>query len=240
MEGHDLKRTLATHDLIARIYADDRFPPPSRLGGDLRMFAITITWVIGIERKPKGERVKRVAEVMHLNNFQFWELIRSDLPRYEPPRSSESGLCEAPMIRREGLCGQNGTRSFHVTNPHDGTWRLVSFCTRHGDVASKVAAAERDRKAKGGLPDPLPNRGGLLPCYIRWNWPAHYEEAAIGDWKPPKVGICADDWPVMAKVVDASSAPPPPLKVIFGGEEIGEQPLPSEATSSPGLRLVTT
>jgi hypothetical protein len=239
MEGHDLKRTLATHNLIARIYKDDRFPAATRLSGDLRMFAITVTWVIGIERSPKGDRMQRVADIMHLNNFQFWGLIRSDLPRYEPPRISESGLCEAPMIRRDGLCEQNGTRSFHVTNPNDGTWRLVSFCTRHSDVASKVAMAERDRKAKGGLPEPLPNRGGLLPCYIRWNWEKHYKQAR-SSWEPPKVGICANDWPVMAKVVDASSAPPPALKVILGGEELDAAPLPSEAISSPSLKLVTT
>ena len=239
MEGHDLKRTLATHDLIARIYADDRFPPPIRLAGDLRMFAITITWVIGIERAPKGERVQRVADIMHLDNFRFWELIRADLPRYEPPRGSDTGQCEAPMIRREGVCGKSGMQSFHVTNPNDGTWRLVSFCSRHRDVADKVYAAERDRKAKGGLPEPLPNRGGLLPCYIRWDWEKHYKRAR-SSWEPPSVGICANDWPVMAKVVDASSAPPPSLKVIFGGQEIGDAPLPSEAVSSPGLKLVTT
>jgi hypothetical protein len=142
------------------------------------------------------------------------------------------------MVRRDGLCEQNGTRSFHVTNPNDGTWRLVSFCTRHSDVASKVAMAERDRKAKGGLPEPLPNQGGLLPCYIRWDWAKHYKRAQ-SSWEPPKVGICADDWPVMAKVVQASSVPPPSLRVVFGGRELDAAPIPSGDATAPALKLVT-
>jgi hypothetical protein len=154
---------LSVHDLIARIYADDRFPPPGHFDGDLRMFAITVTWAVGVERAPKGERFKRVCEVMHLDNSRFWELIRADLPRYEPERGSDTGLCEAPMIRREGVCGKHGMQGFHVTNPHDGTWRLVSYCSRHRDVANKVWAAEKARKDRGDMPEPLPNRGGLLP-----------------------------------------------------------------------------
>lgn len=238
MNGDDLKRTIAVHDVIARIYADDRFPPPGRFDGDLRMFAITITWVVGIERTPKGERWKRVCEVMHLNNFQFWEMIRSDLPRYEPESGSDTGRCEAPMLRREGVCGKSGNQSFTVTNPNDGTWRLVSYCTRHRDVANKVYAAERVRQEKG-VPEPLPNRGGLLPCYINWDWEANYR-LARSSWEPPKVGIRADDWPVMAKVVEASSAPPPSLRVVFGGRKIDGPPIPSDESTAPALRLVTT
>jgi hypothetical protein len=231
----DLKRILQVHDHIARIYADDRFPPADHFG-DLRMLAITITWVLSVERAPKGERFRRVCEVMHLDNFSFWELIRVDLPRYEPERGSDTGLCEAPMIRREGACGKHGMQGFHVTNPNDGTWRLVSYCSRHRDVADKVYAAERERKQKG-VPEPLPNRGGLLPCYVRWNWEKNYK-LARSSWEPPKVGICADDWPVMAKVVEASSAPPPPLRVVFGGRELDSPPVPSGDASAPELKLV--
>jgi hypothetical protein len=237
MADRDLKRILSVHDLIARIYADDRFPPPGHFDGDLRMFAITVTWAVGVERAPKGERFKRVCEVMHLDNSRFWELIRADLPRYEPERGSDTGLCEAPMIRREGVCGKHGMQGFHVTNPHDGTWRLVSYCSRHRDVANKVWAAEKARKDRGDLPEPLPNRGGLLPCYIRWNWEKNYK-LAQSSWTPPKVGICADDWPVMAKVVAASSSPPPALRVVFGGRELDSPPVPSGDATAPALKLV--
>jgi hypothetical protein len=237
MTDRDLKQILQVHDHIAKIYADDRFPPPDHFGGDLRMLAITITWVVSVERAPKGQRFKRVCEVMHLSNFAFWELIRADLPRYEPPRDSETGLCEAPMLRRDGPCGKNGMQSFHVTNPHDGTWRLVSYCTKHRDIANKVHAAERERKRRG-VPEPMPNRGGLLPCYVRWDWEKNYR-LARSSWEPPKVGICADDWPVMAKVVAASSAAPPPLRVVVGGRESDAPPAPSDGVDGPELKLVT-
>jgi hypothetical protein len=44
----------------------------------------------------------------------------------------------------------------------------------------------------------------------------------------------------MAKVVEASSAPPPPLRIVLGGREIDSAPIPSEESSAPMLKLVTT
>src|ERR1035441_2822961 len=88
MDGHELRRTLAVHGRIARAYKDDRFPAGYRGAGDLRMFAITVMWVAGIERTlPAAAREvwPRVYEILGLNDWRFWRIIEQDVPRYEPP-----------------------------------------------------------------------------------------------------------------------------------------------------------
>jgi hypothetical protein len=217
------------HGEMARIYADGRFPPRgSSLGADLRQFALATVWVIGAERPPAGQRWQRVAEILHMDGWRrFWRTIGQDCPRYEsPPLPAE---CEAPMIRRDGMCGQRAAYHEAVTNPVDGTWRHVGYCRRHEANADAVRDAERRRRKAGGIPDPPPNAGGLLPCYIRWNWPEAYRQAR-SDWEPPALGICADDWPVLAKVAEME---PPKLRALDGDGEA----MPG-AHEAPSLRLV--
>lgn len=230
IQGRDLQRVLAVHGRIARAYKDDRFPADRSLY-DVRQFAITTLWVVGIECHP--EVWPRVCEIMHLSDWGFWEAIRRDAPRWEPPEGwPQFRACEAPMVRRGGQCGKRGTTSFRVTNPADGTWHIASFCSRHEDYSREVAAMETAQRKAGGIPEPLPNCGGLLPCYFDWDWPDAYATAKPG-WEPPRVGICADDWPVMAKV---AAMEPPTLSVLEGGGEAA--PLPSGSQATPSLRLI--
>lgn len=223
MDGPELKRALKVHDLMARIYADDRFPPRrGSLGGDLRQFALATAWVLGAERVPRGEIWSRVAEIMHFDGWRrFWWTIEQDCPRYEPPPLAAE--CEALMIRRDGMCGQRASSHVAVTNPADGTWRHVGYCRRHEADADAVRDAERRRRKAGGIPGPVPNAGGLLPCYLRWNWPYAYRQAR-SDWEAPALGICADDWPVLAKVAELE---PPKLRLLSGDGEAGQFDAPS-------------
>ncbi|WP_188197274.1 hypothetical protein [Nonomuraea sp. SYSU D8015] len=232
MEGRELRRILDAHQLIARAYKDDRFPTSGR-GGDFRMFVITWIWIVAIERCPKDDRWKRAASILGLrNNFQLRELIASDAPRYEPEdRGAWYAPCPAPMIRRSGLCERRGTIRVRVTNPDDGTWRPDWYCSRHRDVANQVQEHERALLASGKVPEPLPNRGGLGPSYLRWKWANVYRWAAGASWEPPSVGLCADDWPVMAKVLGRQAAPE--LAVLDGDGEASGWP-----GGAPGLRLV--
>ncbi|MEW1846251.1 hypothetical protein AB0392_50555 [Nonomuraea angiospora] len=233
MEGRELRRVLDAHQLIARAYKDDRFPTSGR-GGDFRMFVITWIWIVAVERCPKDDRWERVAAVMGFrNNFQIAQLIASDAPRYEPDDRVWWGdrTCPAPMIRRDGPCGQRGSVTVRVTNPDDGTWREDRYCSRHRREARLVQDHDRALLASGVVPEPLPNRGGLGPSYLRWNWANVYQWAAGAGWKPPAVGLCVDDWPVMAKVV---GQPAPKLALLDGGgEETGPPP-----GGTLGLRLM--
>lgn len=236
MNGEDLRHLIKARDSISRAMKDPRFPAPDRWGGDLRMFVVTSIWVLGVERAPRGERIKRVCEVMGLDNFRFWELIRSDLPRYEPDAEPYDAGCVVELPRAKRPCGRSPMVGFQVTNPVDGTWRMVRFCSRHREEAQAANAAEK-RRREAGLPTPLPNRGGLLPCYLPWDWEKNYRKAS-GSWEPPAVGIRADDWPVLARVASAETVPPR-LSVVVGGLE---QTIPAieEADDSvpPSLQLV--
>jgi hypothetical protein len=196
---------------------------------------ITTLWVAGIERPPAERRWERVCEIMHVDWFGFWRIIAEDAPRYTPGEYMGMGTCPAPMIRRSGPCGRSGSYGFRVTNPADGTWQMVGYCSRHVDFARKAEAVERAQARAGGIPEPFPNVGGLLPSYIACDWPDLYAQARPG-WKPPRVGICADDWPAMAKVTEVE---PPELKVLAGGVAAGDvSPVPSGESSAPSLKLI--
>jgi len=237
MDGRQLKRTLATHQRIADAFNDPRFP--SR-GPDTRMLVVTALWVARIERVPAGKQWDRVRDLLRLDLYGLQQMFRQDAPRWEPP--PEDGIdyggstCEAPMIRRAGLCDHRPRSiAFRVTNPADGTWQMIGFCTRHRAYAAEVNRAERVRCQAGTLPVPAPNTGGLLPCYLGGSlesWAESYKHARSG-WRPPAEGLLADDWPVTAKVVRAASAAPPKLELLAGEGEGA-----TGTDGSPVLRIV--
>lgn len=234
IDGEELRYLLKVREDISRAMRDPRFPPTS-FDGDLRMFVVTAIWVLGVERVPRGGRIQRVCEVMRLDNRQFWRLVRSDLPRYEPDKEPWNAGCVAELPRAKRPCGRGSYVGFQVTNPVDGTWRMVRYCSRHRQEADAVHAAER-RRREAGAPAPLPNRGGLLPCYLPWDWMKNYSKAD-SSWEPPAVGVRADDWPVLAKV-EAASPMPPKLRVVLGGVEIDGPSLADATDDGPALHLV--
>lgn len=229
MDGRELKRTLDIHERMARCMADDRFP---ETGPSTRLLTVTILWVAGVEKPPQGEAWSRVRHLMNLREYALGALLKADAPRWEPGPDDYGEACEAPMIRRAGLCG--GRPSPHlearVTSPADGTWRIARFCRRHEEHARSAARADHASVRAGGYPEPVPNAGGLLPCYLTADWPDLYAWARPG-WKPPSHGICADGWPVMARV---TAMAPPELRAIAGGSEDGGE------WAAPSLRLVTS
>ena len=98
--------------LIARVYRDTRMTPKSRELIPLLAWLImrdpgrydaeghwVSTWtrasdVLGV-RKPGFRGKPRLAE-----------LVSEDCPRYEPdPQPGQEYVCQAPMIRRVGVCG---------------------------------------------------------------------------------------------------------------------------------------
>lgn len=72
------------------------------------------------------------------------------------------------------------------------------FCRRHKEHADRVRA---QIETAGERPEPIPNVGGLLPCYfVSESWERLYSWARPG-WKPPYYGVCADDWPTPGHTV---------------------------------------
>ena len=222
MNRRDLPRILAVHDALAGIYADRRWPARP----DTRALAVTLIWVGGVERPPRGQRWPRVYELLHLNDYQMSQLILADLPRWEPPAGSDTGTCEVSLPRAGRPCGRPWRVSFRVTAP-DGTWRHGSWCSRHTAEAAAAEAAEHALQAAGAPPEPLPDTGGLLPCHVpniawarlyRWTCP---------EWVPPAEGIRADGWQ------GRTPGSRPALSVLQGASEAGD------AAACPALRAVT-
>lgn len=237
MHGDDLKRLIEVRAEIDRAYADDRFTK-ARHGYDLRAFIITALWAIRVDHLPRGTRLPTTLRRMHMSNRDFLELVRFDLPRYEPDWKTvkRSQGCVAAMIRREGACGHSGSRSVVVTNPDTGDREVAEYCSRHGADARRAQEEENQLRASGRFPAPEPNRGGLLPCYLGFGWQAQYK-AADPKWEPPALGICADAWSVHARVAAANPAAPR-LEVIAREDADPLPPGDVEDFTRPVLMLV--
>jgi hypothetical protein len=222
-----VKESLRLAAALERLWADDRFDGPQR-----RTRTFINTWLITRYSIPDHdeafkETLRRTGDD---RQYGWWSLVRGDAPCYRAKEANRYG-CIIPKTRGINAgkpCGKSGT-TFRVTDPATGEWRMETYCrTLHADAGRIMYARERSLV---NVPEPKPNHGGLLPCYIKANnWPDLYVWAN-STWKPPYVGICADDWPVMAKVATA-----PLTKVTLSALEGGRESAPSGA--SPTLRLV--
>jgi hypothetical protein len=206
--------------IVARVYRDPRQNPKSR-----ELILLT-AWLIC--RDPArhtdiGETTNvwdRANQILGIDASRktpprLADLIASDVPRYaidyHAPENQGRG-CQAPMIRREGECGKPGSDSFSRVDRDTG-WRTpVWYCNRHR------AWGEQQRRIAREQPkvEPIPNLGGLMPCYFRmadeswiniyrWALGWHYTR----DWEPPSYGLRADEWP----------APGGEPAVVVGGEQ---------------------
>ncbi|MFF2572673.1 hypothetical protein [Streptomyces sp. NPDC058084] len=93
----------------------------------------------------------------------------------------------------EGICGANSHHKVLELDPRTG-WTIPHwFCKRHVDHAERVTGQVREQNE--AAPEPIPNRGGLLPSYFKAHWEKVYRHYAPVSWKPPSYGLSADDWP---------------------------------------------
>jgi hypothetical protein len=126
---------------------------------------------------------------------------------YTPPRDWRT---------EDGVCGANSHHRVLEKDPRTGWVTAHWFCKRHKDHADRVAEQVREQNEQA--PEPIPNTGGLLPCYFKADWEKVYRHF-LPHWEPPKYGICADDWPS----VDEMAARPSKhsrLRVVIGGQDL--------------------
>lgn len=234
VDDRDVQAVLRLHERVAAIYADPRFPDTDA-GGETRALAVAMTWARYETRDIDDPGAYARTFTRHMG--MTWEqvvrrIIRDDAPRYEPPDDRWATPC--PIVMRAGPrrgepCGRRPNHSHRVTDPKTGQWTVGGWCSRHEDWARASYIAEQARMKAGGIPEPLPNRGGLLPCHVPLKgWPDYYK-AAMYSWTPPRVGIRADDWPTLAKVVEAE----PPRLVLVAGR--GGAPDPIDRTPDRGV-----
>ena len=128
-------------------------------------------------------------------------------PGYTPPRDWRT---------EDGVCGAASHHRILEKDPRTGWVTAHWFCKRHKDHADRVA--EQVRAQNEQAPDPVPNAGGLLPCYFKADWERVYRHYRPG-WEPPKYGICADDWPTVDEV-KALPSRHSRLRVVIGGADL--------------------
>lgn len=106
-------------------------------------------------------------------------------PGYTPPRDWRT---------EDGVCGAGSHHRILEKDPRTGWVTAHWFCKRHKAHADRVA--EQVRVQNEQAPEPIPNTGGLLPCYFKADWEKVYRHYRPR-WEPPKYGLAADDWPTL-------------------------------------------
>lgn len=216
-------------NMCSHIYADARMPASTR------ELALTLAWTSLRDPARHGDdsnvtRARRILGNIGNGNWRIDDLILRDLPRYERPRARR-GLCDGPRVRPYVRRGYGYTDDEAERRTMDGTrcgadaservdehdmitgqiTRVWWYCARHRSDMERVRQQLADR---GTPPPPIPNNGGLLPCYFQPLAVANLYKEVSPRWEPPYYGICADDWPVPGQ--DPVPARPK-LALIVGG-----------------------
>jgi hypothetical protein len=227
----------AHDDTQARIWDDKRMPPGTR---ELAL-AMAWVLHREPQHAPGKEYWTRVRVLLGhqpdlASRWRIHQLLAGDVPFYQPPGHwSGKGPCEGPRLRpyrprRAAQPGGSiiyqvpgwtpppehdsrvcGALAGHQVAEHDMVTGWVTchwFCRRHLDRATEV---EAQLAARGDPPEPIPNRGGLLPGHFAADWATVYSKAAaraegalglqLVGWQPPYYGVNADDWPIPGKTV---------------------------------------
>jgi hypothetical protein len=221
----------AFHEYATRIYADERADAHAR--ELLLALAYAVTTAPAGDGSAQWDLVRKALGTRRTRRAGMAELILEDVPGYISPlhdRRWESRYCEAPRLRpyrsrpypgatpqqvaelakadeadfrnTDNVCGDVGQEYVVEKLPATGWHKVHYFCPRHRDHQLRVKAqvAEGNKLA----PEPIPNKGGLLPSYFNAEWLKVYQHYRgpnhKGDlWQPPVYGIRADDWPIPGK-----------------------------------------
>jgi hypothetical protein len=97
------------------------------------------------------------------------------------PTAEPSATCDAPAKLDFHLVERDPLTGWHIS--HD-------FCGRHRDHYERVKTQLANAPE---APEPVPNVGGMLPCYFKADWARVYADMRPG-WTEPVYGLAADDW----------------------------------------------
>jgi hypothetical protein len=211
-----------------RIYQDDR--------ADTQARQLLLATAYAVTMAPLDEETSVWRAICNAlgSSVQSWShlrrLIREDIPRYEAPRrwvgDSMEQLCRGPRMRphpggpedfrnRLKVCGDRAQEMAVEKDPVTGWHTNHWFCNRHRDHLIRVR--DQVKAQNEAAPEPIPNRGGLLPCYFDSDWIRVYTWAQGWEWEPPSYGYRADDWPVPGKDPIVQRAR---LRLVVGGADL--------------------
>lgn len=137
-------------------------------------------------------------------------VLADDIPRYEWIDEFRDRRCGAPMIRREGKCGQAASITWGDRDPVTGEGKLVGLCRRHerSELGRQIRALRMERLREwreNGEPEPPANRGGVLARYFDTDWQRLYE------WASPSRAA-------RAKPDGKPATPPRPVLTLIRGD----------------------
>jgi len=98
------------------------------------------------------------------------------------PAAEPSATCDAPAKLDFHLVERDPLTGWHIS--HD-------FCGRHRDHYERVKTQLANAPE---APEPVPNVGGMLPCFFKADWARVYADMRPG-WTDPVYGLAADGWP---------------------------------------------
>lgn len=227
---------IAYQKKVAEIYADDRLRHLDLIRAGVPAVALALAYLEHCEPLPASGSVGgRLREIMG-GRDRVGQAFAADVPCFRPPRTwhLHGTPCEADMVRREGRCGENPQWSYRHVYVRTGQWYLAGFCTRHKPVGERRKADNRAEMAQlERIPEPIPNRGGILPgLFPDWEWEPIYRHVRR-DWVPPMYGVVADLWP---RVTELHAVGKPKLAVIQG--EAAIEVVEAPPVDPPVLRIV--
>jgi hypothetical protein len=129
-----------------------------------------------------------------------------------PARVEQTKRDAEDFRNTENVCGAPGKDRVLEKLPATGWYRWHWFCQRHRDHALRVK--EQVKAQNAAAPEPIPNAGGLMPCYFEADWVRLYRHYTWDTWEPPVYGVRADDWPIPGKQPVPQRAR---LSLVIGG-----------------------
>lgn len=132
-----------------------------------------------------------------------------------PERVAQQKRDDEDFRNTDNVCGAPGKHRVLEKAVGTGWYTWHWFCQRHRSEATRIA--EQVKEQNKAAPEPIPNAGGLLPCYFEANWVRLYRHYTWDTWEPPVYGIRADDWPIPGKQPVPQRAR---LRLVAGGADL--------------------
>jgi hypothetical protein len=123
------------------------------------------------------------------NNQRIKYVLKGDIRRYDALKDAEqrdpARRCGAPMVRRQGPCGQSGSLRALLTDAQTGRKQWIAACSRHRDWFEGRVRSNRAEVEVANPERPAANAGGVLARHIpEIDWPATWLKIDPS-WTPP-------------------------------------------------------
>jgi hypothetical protein len=187
----DRRYDRAYHQCVDGMWADPD------LTGDLLL--IGLYWARQLHLNDVAETISGAATVKAVygrdgnRSHRYQSTLRQDIRRYastaDPRNNRYDTGCVAPMVRREGLCGQSGNADRQIRDLDTGERLVLRHCARHRAWAFQQLSANADAWDALGYRKPVPpaNAGGVLRRHLpEVDWPSLWRSIDENWVEPPE------------------------------------------------------